>query len=211
MPDHTVEEVLAQARRQLMRGERVDAETWAAEHPAHAGELRRLLPTLVVLTDEVRTEQAVARGREKAIAAFRVAFSPASATAVAPSSRTLGDLVARIEGIGSDAFLAEVERAGLPRPALAKLRDDRTPMEKLQENTVVKAIAEQIGVTFRGAKVAFSTLLSMDRFFHLEGAVGAATRDWKTSSEAEIQELLHRIREEARRDGPGGNSPENTA
>lgn len=221
MPDQTVEELLAQARRHLLRGERLDPEAWAADYPAHAAELRRLLPVLAALADEVRTEQAVARGRERALAAFKAAFAPAPAAAPAaaatpgpapaPAERTLGEAVTRIAAIGSDAFLAEIEQAGLPRPALEKLRDDRTPLAKLQENRVVKAIADRIGLSFRNLKVALGTLLSMDRFFNLEGALGAATRDWKTSTPEEIQELLRRIREEARRDSAKGKDPENPA
>lgn len=203
MPDEELAAILALARRRLMRGEAVDPEAWAAAHPAHAAELRRLLPALAALTAAVREEQAIARGRERALASFRAAFALA-----APAPATLGAVVSGIASLGSDAFLQEVEQAGLPRAALEQLRSDPTPLERLHDNGVVKAIADRIGVSFRNARVALATLLSMHRFFSHQGGY-ALTRNWQQSSEAEIRELLRRIREEARRDSPQGKGPEN--
>jgi hypothetical protein len=189
----SLEQILAQAEAELRRTGTLNRQALLSAHPAEAAELAPLLETMLLLHEEKTWQRVERRSRSAAQSLFAALTAPASEVA------TVGALFAQDRSESGLSVAEQASRSGLPEEALRRLDQVQTPLEALQSNTAIKALAEQVKAPFAALAKEIRRLLSIQSLS--SGAPGSAvfTRNAETSSSEEQQALLEKIRQEARR------------
>ncbi len=189
-----IEAVVAEAQRRLETTGRLDIAAFASAYPEHATELQEILPVMLTLHEEKRWQQAEERSRAFAVGLF------AQLAEQQPAQETVGALFARERSEAGLSLEEQARRTGLPVQALEQLSRDETPVTSL-DNGTIKQMAGQVAAPFAALAREVRRLLSLENL----GMSGQAvfTRDRETSTDAEREELLKKVREAARKRPPG--------
>jgi len=188
-----IEVVVSEAQRRLETTGRLDIAAFASAYPEHANELQEILPAMLTLHEEKRWRQAEARSRTFALSLF-------SQLAEQPAQETVGALFAREREETGLTLEDQARRTGLPVKALEQLTQDETPVTSL-DNASMKQLAGRVAAPFAALAREIRRLLSLENLSMSGQAV--FTRDKETSTEAEREELLKKVREAARKKPPG--------
>lgn len=187
----SLEQILASAESELRRTGHLNREGLLAAHPDQAAELAPLLETMDLLHQERAWQRAESRARAGALSLFASLTAPVE-------SPTVGALFAQDRAESGLSVAEQASRAGLPEEALRRLDQAETPLETLQSNAAIKALAEQVKAPFATLAKEIRRLLSIQLLSG--GSAGAVfTRNAETSTDEEQKALLEKIRQEARR------------
>lgn len=189
-----IEAVVAEAQQRLESTGRLDVAAYVSVYPEHADELRELLPVMLTMHREKRWNAAEETSRAFAVGLFAQLSENA---APAGSSATVGDLFERDRTESGLSVMAQAHRAGIPVKALEQLSRDRTPLTALN-NAGIKQLAGQVAAPFAALAKEIRRLLSLESLSGMQGGA-VFTRDKETSTEAEQQALLDKVRKAARK------------
>lgn len=194
-----IEAVMAKAQQQLQRTGQLDIDSFAAAYPAHAEELRTVLPVMVTLHWEKQWQQVEEASRSFALNLFEQ-LCPQQQKAPA-ASHTLGGLFA-LERAERDLSLEDQARSsGLPVETLERIRNDSTPISKL-DNATIKQISHQIAAPFSALLKEIRRLLSVQSLGQSDAGM-VFTRDRDLSSQRERKALLEKVRGKDRKPSEG--------
>lgn len=189
-----IEAVVAEAQQRLETTGRLDIAAFASAYPEHAAELREILPVMLTLHEEKRWQQAEERSRSFAMGLFAHL-----ADQQAPAEETLGALFTRERQEGGLSLEEHARRSGLPVQALEQLSQDATPVTGLY-NAAIKQLAGRVGASFASLIKEVRRLVSLEHL-SMSGQM-VFTREKESSTEAEREELLKKVREAARKRPP---------
>ncbi|MGE5676115.1 MAG: hypothetical protein ACM3XM_19930 [Mycobacterium leprae] len=188
-----IESVVAELQACLERSDQQGVATVLATYPEYTAELEELIPVILELDNEKRWRQAEFASHTFALK-LHAELVPRSAT----SAATIGDLFTQDRVVSGLSIEEQARRSGLPVDSLEQLSRAGTPTETLSDNAAVRQLAAKVSAPFSALLKEVRRLLSLNALNSMQSGM-VFTRDKETSTEAERQALLEKVRSASRK------------